>query len=61
MEPQTGRKLQPHEYQGISQRIFLNGVEYGKGTAVKMRWKLSYKLGVEPKFEQGEIPALGVA
>jgi len=41
--------------------VFLNGVEYGKGTAVKMRWKASYKVGAEPKYEQGEIPALGVA
>jgi ADP-ribosylation factor-binding protein GGA len=61
MEPQTGRRLQPHEVDGISQIIFLNGVEYGRGTAVKMRWKASYKIGTEAVHEQGEIPALGVA
>jgi hypothetical protein len=61
MEPQTGRTLEPLQQQGISQIIHLSGVEYGKGTAVKMRWKASYKVGGEPKFEQGEIPALGVA
>jgi hypothetical protein len=61
MEPQSGRTLQPLQSQGISQVIYLNGVEYGKGAAVKMRWRLSYKVGTEPKFEQGEIPALGVA
>ncbi len=61
MEPQSGRTLQPLQSQGISQVIYLNGVEYGKGTAVKMRWKASYKVGAEPKYEQGEISALGVA
>lgn len=61
MEPQTGRRLQPYEKQGIKQVILLNGVDYGKGTAVKMRWKCSYMLGTELKNEQGEIPALGIA
>jgi ADP-ribosylation factor-binding protein GGA len=61
MEPQTGRTLEPLQQQGISQVIHLSGVEYGNGSAVKMRWKLSYKVGGQPKFEQGEIPALGVA
>jgi len=61
MEPQTGRTLEPLQEQGISQVIFLNGVEYGNGAAVKMRWKVSYKVGGEPNFEQGEIQALGVA
>ncbi len=41
--------------------IYLNDVEYGKGTAVKMRWKASYKVDDEPKFEHGEIPEIGVA
>lgn len=61
LEPQTGRTLQPYQQGGITQTITLNGVEYGKGTAVKMRWKASYKVGPEQKNEMGEIPQLGVA
>jgi hypothetical protein len=61
MEPQTGRTLEPLQQQGISQVILLNGVEYGNGSAVKMRWRLSYKVSGQPRFEQGEIPALGIA
>lgn len=61
MTPQTGRRLQPYESQGIKQIIHLSGVEYGKGSNVKIRWKLSYKVGSELKNEQGEIGSLGVA
>jgi hypothetical protein len=61
MERQTGTNLQPLQRGGISQVIFLNGVAYGQGSNVKMRWRLSYKLGGELRQEQGEIPALGVA
>jgi len=61
MEPQTGRRLQPYEVQGIKQIIFLNGVEYGKGSNVKLRWKVSYKVGTELKNEAGEISTLGIA
>lgn len=61
MLPQTGRRLQPNEQQGIRQLINLNGVLYGNGSNVKMRWKLSYRLGSELKNEEGMVPALGVA
>lgn len=61
MEPQSGRRLQPNEQHGIRQTIHLNGVKYGDGTNVKMRWKLSYRLGAEMKNEDGMVPALGVA
>lgn len=61
MERQTGTSLLPIQRDGISQVIFLNGVAYGQGNNVKMRWRLSYKLGGESKQEQGEIPTLGIA
>lgn len=60
MDPQSGRRLQPNEQQGIRQVIHLNGVQYGQGQNVKMRWKLSYKVGAEQKNEEGMVPALGV-
>jgi len=39
----------------------LNGIEVGKGNAVKMRFKVSYKLGLETREEQGLVPPLGIA
>ncbi|KAH6721533.1 VHS domain-containing protein [Leptodontidium sp. 2 PMI_412] len=61
LQPQTGRRLQPHEQAGVKQVIFLNGVEQGKGDSVKLRWKASYKVGAQPVNEQGEISSLGIA
>jgi ADP-ribosylation factor-binding protein GGA len=60
MKPQSGQRLEPYEHDGVSQVIILNGVEYGKGATVKMRWKVSYKIGTESVHEQGEISSLGV-
>jgi len=61
LTPQSGRRLQPHEQAGVKQVIHLHGVEQGKGDTVKLRWKASYKLGVQPVNEQGEITSLGIA
>ncbi|KAF4306075.1 VHS domain-containing protein [Botryosphaeria dothidea] len=61
LQPQSGRMLQPNQQNGITQNIHLHGVERGKGSAVKMRWKASYMLGPERKEEQGEISSLGVS
>ncbi|KAH8687165.1 VHS domain-containing protein [Tricladium varicosporioides] len=61
LQPQTGRRLQPHEQAGVKQVIHLNGVEQGKGDSVKLRWKASYKLGAQQVNEQGEIASLGIA
>ncbi|TVY44460.1 putative ADP-ribosylation factor-binding protein [Lachnellula occidentalis] len=61
LQPQTGRRLQPHEQAGVRQVIYLNGVEQGKGDSVKLRWKAEYKVGEQPIKEQGEITSLGVA
>ncbi|KAH0560038.1 hypothetical protein GP486_003440 [Trichoglossum hirsutum] len=62
LEPQSGRFLAPNQKDGITQVIHVNGVERGKGSTVKMRWKLSYNVAQsELREEQGEITALGVA
>ncbi|KAL1642788.1 ARF-binding protein [Diplodia intermedia] len=61
LQPQSGRLLQPHQQNGITQNIHLLGVQRGQGTAVKMRWRASYILGSERKEEQGEISSLGVS
>jgi ADP-ribosylation factor-binding protein GGA len=61
LQPQSGRLLQPREHAGVKQVIYLNGVEQGKGDAVKLRWKASYKVGAQLLNEQGEIASLGIA
>lgn len=60
LQPQTGRRLNPGQREGITQRIYLHGVEHGKGDQVKMRWKCSYLLGGRSMNEQGEIASLGI-
>ncbi|KAE8448012.1 hypothetical protein EG329_009935 [Mollisiaceae sp. DMI_Dod_QoI] len=61
LQPQTGRRLQPHEQAGVKQVIHLHGAEEGKAGTVKLRWKVSYKVGVQPMNEQGEISSLGIS
>lgn len=41
--------------------MLLDGIDVGKGNAVKMRFRVSYRLGQEAKEEQGMVPALGIA
>ncbi|KAI9894191.1 MAG: hypothetical protein M1814_004045 [Vezdaea aestivalis] len=61
MEPQSGRTLPAQAQEGVRQKMRLNGVEVGKGSTVKMRWKASYRVGTETREEQGEIAGLGIA
>lgn len=61
LQPQSGRTLQPHEQNGITQVITLSGVEQGKGDTVRLRWKANYKVGNMPVCERGEIASLGIA
>ncbi|RKF61298.1 putative ADP-ribosylation factor-binding protein C25H2.16c [Golovinomyces cichoracearum] len=61
LQPQSGRLLQPNEHNGVTQVITLMGVEPGKCDAVRLRWKVSYRLGAKPVSEQGEVTPLGIA
>ncbi|RKF76105.1 putative ADP-ribosylation factor-binding protein C25H2.16c [Golovinomyces cichoracearum] len=61
LQPQSGRLLQPNEHNGVTQVITLMGVEPGKCDAVRLRWKVSYRLGAKPVSEQGEVTTLGIA
>nr|POE48900.1 putative adp-ribosylation factor-binding protein c25h2.16c [Quercus suber] len=66
LQPQSSRTLAPKQRDGITQTIRLQGVERGKGTSVKMRWRASYNIAGkagkhEAKNENGEIVGLGVA
>ncbi|KXS93935.1 hypothetical protein AC578_7079 [Pseudocercospora eumusae] len=60
LEPQSGRSLGPKQQNGVTQTIHLQGVERGKGTTVKMRWRASYSVGGAQQNEQGEINGLCV-
>lgn len=60
LQPQSGRSLAPNQQNGITQTIRLQGVEKGKGTSVKMRWRAGYTLAGKAMNEQGEVTGLGV-
>ncbi|KAI9799016.1 MAG: hypothetical protein M1825_004912 [Sarcosagium campestre] len=61
MQPQSGRTIDAHTTNGITQEILLGGVQRGKGADVKLRWKLSYQLaGSGSREERGEVAGLGI-
>lgn len=45
----------------MQQEMVLDGIDSGKGNSVKIRFKVSYKLGAEAREEQGMVPPLGIA
>ena len=61
LKPQTGRNIAPNQQNGIEQEIILTGVPLGKGSTVKMRFKVSYQRDTQPHEEQGNVPSLGIA
>lgn len=61
LKPQTGRNIAPNQQNGIEQEIILTGVPLGKGSTVKMRYKVSYQRDAQPHEEQGNVPSLGIA
>ncbi|KAK6349896.1 hypothetical protein TWF696_006156 [Orbilia brochopaga] len=63
MEHQSGTTLQPQQANGIEQNIRIVGVAPGAGGNVKMRWKVSYRVGdnVQLKEEIGEVTGLPVS
>ncbi|MCJ1381493.1 hypothetical protein MMC17_004604 [Xylographa soralifera] len=61
LTPQSGRKLQPLQKNGITQPIEVHGVAKGQSSNVKIRWKASYKAAGDLRQEQGEVPPLLIA
>jgi len=61
LEPQSSRTLAPNQANGITQTIVLQGVERGRGTTVKLRWRAGYTLNGKKVEEHGEIASLGIA
>jgi ADP-ribosylation factor-binding protein GGA len=50
-----------HQQNGVQQEMVVEGIEAGKGNSVKMRFKVSYRVGGEAREEQGMVPALGIS
>jgi ADP-ribosylation factor-binding protein GGA len=45
----------------VQQEMILDGVEVGNGNSVKIRFKVSYRVGGKVKEEQGVVPPLGIS
>lgn len=61
MEQQSGNFLQPNQKNGVQQFIRVTGAPVGQGNVVKMRWKVSYRVGSGPmNEEQGMVEGLPV-
>ncbi|KAI5288256.1 hypothetical protein KEM54_005354 [Ascosphaera aggregata] len=61
LTPQSGRDIAPNQQDGIRLEMVLNGIQPGNGNNVKLRYRVSYKLGNEVKEDQGHVPPLGIA
>ncbi|KAJ5954843.1 hypothetical protein N7501_009122 [Penicillium viridicatum] len=61
LRPQSGRDIAPQQQNGVQQEMLIDGIDVGKGNSVKIRFKVSYKLGSEAREEQGMVPPLGIA
>lgn len=61
LRPQSGREMPPLQQNGVQQEMLLDGIDAGKGSSVKIRFKVSYRTGTEAKEEQGMVPPLGIS
>jgi hypothetical protein len=61
LRPQSGRNVGPQQQNGVQQEMILDGVEVGRGNSVKIRFKVSYRVGGKVKEEQGVVPPLGIS
>ncbi|KAK8044218.1 hypothetical protein PG993_004242 [Apiospora rasikravindrae] len=63
LQPQTGRNLQPSQKYGVTQnmQVWHAGDKTKKVETIKLRWRVSYKLGSETKNEMGDVAEFGIA
>ncbi|OJJ02894.1 hypothetical protein ASPVEDRAFT_151488 [Aspergillus versicolor CBS 583.65] len=61
LRPQSGREIGALQANGVQQEMLIDGIDMGKGNSVKIRFRVSYRVGSETKEEQGMVPALGIA
>ncbi|KAF4775471.1 VHS domain-containing protein [Colletotrichum scovillei] len=63
LRPQTGRELAPKQSRGVTQfvEVWHAGDKNRKVQSIKLRWRISYKVGAEAKNEMGEITEFSLA
>ncbi|KAI1424306.1 ADP-ribosylation factor-binding protein GGA2 [Xylaria sp. FL1777] len=63
LQPQTGRTLQPNQDNGVTQviQVWHAGETTKKVDSARLRWRVSYTWGTEPKAETGDIPEFSIA
>lgn len=61
LQPQSGKELPPQQPNAITQNMLVSNVPPGKGTAVKIRFKVSYSLAGAHQEEQGMVTSLGIS
>ncbi|KAF2966554.1 hypothetical protein GQX73_g7001 [Xylaria multiplex] len=63
LQLQSGRRLQPHQDNGVTQviQVWHAGDATKKVDSVRLRWKVSYNWGTEAKGETGDIPEFSIA
>jgi ADP-ribosylation factor-binding protein GGA len=60
LEQQTGRVLRPFQSRGITQEAEINNRDSHShiNSALRLRWKVAYRIGGIDKIETGEVPYL---
>lgn len=61
LRPQSGRDISPLQPNGVHQEMAIDNVDHGKGSSIKLRFRVTYKIGLESKADQGMVPPLGIA
>ncbi|KAJ5625644.1 hypothetical protein N7510_001953 [Penicillium lagena] len=61
LRPQSGRDIAAMQQNGVQQDMLLDGIDAGKGNSVKLRFRVSYKVGASAHEEQGMVPSLGIS
>jgi hypothetical protein len=63
LRPQSGRTLEPKQNHGVTQaiRVWHHGNREKKVEAIKLRWRVSYKVGGDLHNEMGDIPEFSIA
>lgn len=63
LQPQTGRSLEPKQSRGVTQsiKVWHFGDKTKKVEAIKLRWRVAYKVAGDLRNEVGEIPEFSIA
>jgi len=62
MEQQSATSLQPGQRDGITQIVRIAGVAQGAGSKLRVRWKVSYRIGDSGQLQEetGDATSLPV-